>query len=132
MQERAPRRIAYPARYDPPMTATFQLTCVAYVRSTGGRVRLLLAIDRDGRPLFDGEPALLVEHRPGAPASRLLVEGPEGMDDAALELVHMSTGDAMARLIDDAHDEQGTLCGERLLGSAVSMQARAGSFDLDP
>ncbi len=39
---------------------------VAFVRQTSGRLHILFALDRDGRAVHEGEPVLLVDHRPGA------------------------------------------------------------------
>lgn len=113
---------AYPPRYKPTVDqARFQLVAVAFVRSVGGRVRLLLAIDRDGVPLFDGEPALLVEHRPGAAASDMSVEGAEGIDASALAVVRERASAALAELIGSAVDASGSFDGNRLLGRDIEV-----------
>jgi hypothetical protein len=116
--------------YDPGVTATFELVAVAFLRSTGGRVRVLLAIDRDGQQLFDGEPALLVEHRPGAPAAELALETADRIRPSAVDVVLAAITDDLARLVDEAHDELGQLDGERLLGRGASLRAPADTFDM--
>ncbi|MCW2921474.1 MAG: hypothetical protein JWL76_1348 [Thermoleophilia bacterium] len=112
------------------MTATFQLVAVAFLRSTGGRVRVLLAIDRDGEQLFDGEPALLLEHRPGAPAGTIELETADRIRASAIDVVHAAVAAELAQLVEDAHDEFGQLDGERLLGRSAEFSARADTFDM--
>jgi hypothetical protein len=107
----------------------FELIAVAFVRSTGGRVRVLLAIDREGRQLFDGEPALLAEHRPGRAAHELTLEGADRIDVAAIEHVRLLVAAGLAQLVEDAFDQEGTFDGQRLLGRAVAFRAPDNWFD---
>jgi hypothetical protein len=111
------------------MHETFELTCVAYSRSTGGTMRLLLAIERDGEPLFDGEPALLVEHRPGDDPSSLRAEGPDALDAAATELVRTAAAQDLAALVDSAFDRTGELRADLLLDRSVRVELPRGTFD---
>lgn len=111
------------------MTATFELVAVAFLRRTGGRVGVLFAIDRDGEQLFGGEPALLVEHRPGGPVQDLQVETADGIDGSASALVHASAATELAQLVEEAHDEYGQLDGARLLGRSATFDAAADTFD---
>jgi hypothetical protein len=110
------------------VTATFQLVAVAFLRSTGGRVRVLLAVDRDGDQLFDGEPALLLEHRPGRSASELALEGADRIPAAAIDLALAAAATDLARLVDEAHDELGQFDGERLLGRGATFEAAPDTF----
>lgn len=105
----------------------FQLVAVAFLRTTGGRVRVLLAIDRDGEQLHDGEPALLVEHRPGQSPTELVVDRADAVPEAAVELVTRHAP-ALVRLVEDACDEFGQLIGERLLGSGIDVRGARDSF----
>ena len=117
-----------PEGYHPPVDATFQLVAIAFLRSTGGRVRVLLAIDRDGEQLFEGEPALLLEHRPGRPAGELVLESADRIPDAATDAVLGHCAAELAQLVDQAHDESGQLDGERLLGRAATFVAAHATF----
>jgi hypothetical protein len=108
--------------------STFDLVAVAFMRSVGGRVRVLLAIDRDGEQLFEGEPALLVEHRPGTAASELVVDGADRIDPAAFELVARLAAAELAALIEASFDETGEFDGQRLLGRPVQLRARSDCF----
>lgn len=110
------------------MAASFQLVAVAFLRSTGGRVRVLLAIDRDGEQLFDGEPALLLEHRPGRPAGELVLDAADRIPGDATATVLELVATELAQLVDDAHDEFGQLDGERLLGRGTTFVAAAATF----
>jgi hypothetical protein len=109
--------------------STFELVVVAFLRSTGGVVRVLLAVDRDGEQLFDGEPALLAEHRPGAPAAQLELEGPERVDAAAVATIADLARTELARIVEHAFDDTGQFDGERILGTAVRVVAPRGSLD---
>jgi hypothetical protein len=108
--------------------STYQLTCVAFVRSTGGRIRVLLTIDRDGLPLFDGDPALLVEHRPWTEPGSLTVDGPDSLDPVAYEVVHRSVAPELASIVDEAHDRTGAFDASRLLGRSVGFEAPVDAF----
>ena len=112
------------------MTATLQLVAVAFLRSTGGRVRVLLAVDRDGMQLFDGEPALLVEHRPGRAADELVLEAADRIRASAVDVVLAAVATDLAQLVEDAHDEFGQLDGERLLGRGATLVAPVDTFDM--
>lgn len=92
-------------------------------------MRVLLAVDEGDVQLFEGEPALLVAHRPFAPAELLRVEGADALVAAALDAV-VSAASELAALIDAAHDRGGQFDGERLLGRRVTIAAPAGSFRL--
>ena len=113
------------------MPATFDLVAVAFLRSTGGRVRVLLAIDRDGEQLFDGEPALLLEHRPGASHSDLGLEGADRIPTSAIDIVLAEAATQLVRLVEEAHDAFGQLDGDRLLGRGARFHAPASTFDGD-
>ena len=112
------------------MESTFQLIVVACVRSTGGRIRLLLAIDRGNHQLFDGEPALLVEHRPGSDPSQLIVEGPDGMAQSSLELVRRGAGGAIGELLISGFDETGAWDMTRIIGSEITLVAPRDTFSM--
>ena len=111
------------------MTSTFALIPVAFLRSVGGVFSVLLAVDEGDAQLFDGEPALLVVHRPGAPAADMQVEGAEALVPAAVEVV-AGVATELVRLIDAAFTDDGAFDGERLLGARVVVDAPAGSFRL--
>ncbi len=110
------------------MPATFQLVVVAFLRSTGGRVRVLLAIDRDGEQLFEGEPALLAEHRPGSPPDELALEAAGRIRAGAVDVVLASVAAQIVAMIDGAHDDFGQLVGERLLGRSATFDAPSDTF----
>jgi hypothetical protein len=107
--------------------SAFQLVAVAFLHTAGGRMRVLLAIDRDGEQLHGGEPALLVEHRPGRSPAELVVDCADAVPDAAVELV-TGHAPALARLVEDACDEFGQLVGERLLGTGITIHGARESF----
>ena len=111
------------------MTSTFALIPVAFLRSVGGMFSVLLAVDEGDAQLFDGEPALLVVHRPGASAAELQVEGAEALVPDAVEVV-ASVASELVRLIEGAFDDDGAFDGERLLGARVVVDAPVGSFAL--
>ena len=111
------------------METDFELVAVAFMRTTGGRVRVLLAVDRAGEQLFDGEPALLLEHRPGAPAEQVLLEGADRIDATAIAHALDATRDALVELVDAAFDELGQFDGQRLLGRSIAFRAAIDSFD---
>ncbi|MCB0880066.1 MAG: hypothetical protein KDC46_13930 [Thermoleophilia bacterium] len=110
------------------MHADFQLTCVAFARSTGGRVRLLLAVDRGEEQLFDGEPVLLVDHRPGSRHEQLELTGPDAMEPAIVQQVHAAAALQLAALVDAAFDETGSFDGQRILGTGPTVALPAGLF----
>lgn len=111
------------------MECSFELVAVAFMRTVGGRVRVLLAIDRDGEQLFEGEPALLVEHRPGQPSSELVVDGADRIRAAAFAWVAEQAAAELVELVDAAFDELGQFDGQRLLGRGIAMRGPANSFD---
>ena len=91
---------------------------------------MLLAVDRDGEQLFDGEPALLLEHRPGRAPRELVLEAADNIRPAVTELVLAAVAHELAQLVEDAHDDFGQLDGERLLGRSTSLDAPADTFDV--
>lgn len=107
--------------------ARFELVAVAFVAGAGGRIGVLFVVDRDGVPLFDGEPSVLVQHRPGAAAGAMVVEVPERCPASAQELVAGAT-EAIARVLDAAYDQFGELVREQLLGSTVEMEGARDAF----
>lgn len=111
------------------MDAGFELVAVAFTRNAAGRVRLLLAIDRDGEQLFGGEPALLAEHRPGAPAAEIVIEGADRIPESAFDVVQRATHDQLAALVDSCFDRSGQFDGQRMLGRGVTMRAASDVFD---
>ncbi len=111
------------------MDVTFQFTCVAYSRSVGGAMRVLLAIDQGDRMLFDGEPVLLAEHRPSADASALRVEGPDAMDPVVVELVRSAIAIPLAALVDGSFGRDGELRLEQLLDARVAVLLPSDTFD---
>lgn len=116
------------------MDVAFTATCVAFVRSPGGRLRVLLCVDRGDQQLFDGEPALLAEHRPGCAPEQLLLEGPDAVAVPAVQRVRALLAQQLVELLDQACDDAGEFHRERLVGRSVEFQAPAGVFDtpLDP
>ena len=98
-----------------------QLVVVAYARSTGGRVRLLLAVEQDGQRLHEGEPVLLVEHHPAQPGSSVAVEGADVLEVDVVEHVAAVAGPAIVTLVDDAFDETGAWAPERILGKSIEL-----------
>lgn len=106
---------------------SFQLIAVAFVRSTGGAVRVLLAIDRDGEPLHEGEPAVLIEHRPGADPSTMEAEVAGAVPAVAADAV-LENATELAACIEAAFDRSGTFDGQRLLGTGVTFSAPHDTF----
>ena len=112
------------------MESTFELVAVAFLRSTGGEVRVLLAVDRDGEQLVDGEPALLASHRPGRSAEHVQLEGPERVAAEIVQQVAQLARIELARLVEEAFDEVGAFDGERMLGRSVRISAPHGLLDV--
>lgn len=112
-----------------PMDVAFSATCVAFVRGADGRLRVLLCVDRGDERLFGGDPALLVEHRPGAAASELVLDGPDALPAAALDALRDLLADRLAQLLDDAFDDTGEFRRERLLGRTVEFRAPRAILD---
>lgn len=107
--------------------ARYGLHGIAFVRQVGGRIHVLLAIDEDDRDCFAGEPVLLVDHRPGAPAAELVVEGADALAGIAVELVR-GQASQLAAWIDAAVDRTGAFDGERLVGEAHRFDGPPGAF----
>lgn len=111
------------------MDVAFSATCVAFLRSPGGRLRVLLCIDRGDEPLFDGDPALLAEHRPGAPSEQLLLEGPDALAASTVQQARALLAPRLVELLDQAFDDAGEFRRERLIGRAIEFRAPAAAFD---
>lgn len=109
-------------------SARYGLHGVAFIRQTGGRIHVLFAIDEGGADCFDGEPVLLVDHRPGAAPDQLTVEGADALSPHAVELIRAEAA-ALAAWIDGALDASGTFDGQRLLGEAHRFTGSAGAFE---
>jgi len=106
----------------------YQLVAVAFVHGVGGRMRVLFAVDREGKQLFGGEPAVLVEHRPGAPHATLEIEGADAISAPALSHLR-SSSEHLAQLIEGAFDREGTFRREQLLGHHVELRGPAALFE---
>lgn len=111
------------------MEVEFQLVVVAFVRSAGGQVRVLLAIDREGVQLHEGEPVLLASVRPHA-TDPVVVEGPDEMDPERTTAVSRYAGERLRAMVESAFDEQGSLAAERLLGRSATWVGPPEWFDL--
>lgn len=105
------------------MSARFELVAIAFLRAAGGRMHVLLAASRDGIDLFDGEPVLLVEHRPGSDPEAMHVEGADVVPDALVAVIRTHARAPLARLVDDAFDDAGELDGQRLVGRSIAFTA---------
>ncbi|MCW2949994.1 MAG: hypothetical protein JWN41_1007 [Thermoleophilia bacterium] len=112
------------------MTATYYLIPIAFIRSTGGAFKVLLAIDHENQPLFDGEPAVLITHRPGAQSHELRAEGAAALAPDAL-LAVTSAASLIAHAIDSAHDREGNFMADQLLGRRITLVAPRGIFAVD-
>ncbi|MEO6867798.1 MAG: hypothetical protein ABI200_07230 [Gaiellales bacterium] len=110
------------------MKIDHQLIIVAFVRTTGGRIRVLLGVDRAGTQLFGGEPVLLVEHRPGQPSSELEIEGSDQLDASLVKHIGTMTAVAIVEAIEAAFDDSGNFVSERLLGCSLSYLASPDAF----
>ncbi|MCW2926910.1 MAG: hypothetical protein JWM86_878 [Thermoleophilia bacterium] len=108
----------------------FELVVVAFVRSTGGRVRVLMAVDRDGEQLFDGEPVLLVDHRPGDHHDALVLEGPDGLDPSAVAAVRAAGSAVLVALVEGAFTDDGSFDGTRMLDRPVTLRLPNRAFDM--
>lgn len=106
----------------------FTLVAMAFVRSAGGAVSVLFGVDQEGVPLFDGEPVLIVQHRPGADPDLLEVDVADALPPQSGDLVAERAGRSLVELVDGAFDRQGSFDGERLLGRGVDLVASADSF----
>ena len=84
---------------------------VAFVRQTGGRMHVLFSVESDDRLQHDGEPVLLVDHRPGG-----------AHDDVAFEAASVLTAPVVAAL--EAHRADFAAC-------FAAAFAADGSFDPD-
>ena len=92
---------------------------------------VLYTVDRDDHALHDGDPVVLVEHRPGSPVTDLSIELSEQVPAAAAAFVHTHAADQLLVMIEDAFDSAGMFDGERLLGCNVSFLAQPGTFERD-
>ncbi|MCW2959703.1 MAG: hypothetical protein JWM25_1812 [Thermoleophilia bacterium] len=99
----------------------YELTAVAFIQSVGGEIGVLLAVDRDGEQLFDGEPALLMRHRPGADHGALHLEGAEVVPVELVEELRAGAAD-LAGLVEGAHARDGMFDGGRLVGGVVVVE----------
>lgn len=99
------------------------------MHTVGGRVRLLLAVDREGLALFDGDPVLLAEHRPGADPEELLLEGPDALPARGVRRIWIAAHRQLADLVVLAFDEQGSFDGQRVLGHVIDVSLPARTFD---
>jgi hypothetical protein len=99
----------------------YELTAVAFIHSVGGEIGVLLAVDRDGEQLFEGEPALLIRHRPGADPGSMHVEGAEIVPEELVGQLRSGAAD-LAALVESAHARDGTFDGGRLVGSSVIVE----------
>jgi len=88
---------------------------------------VLLAVDRDGTQLFAGEPAVLVEHRPGAASDQLTIEVAERVPVAGHALVSLASV-RLVELLDGAYDDEGSLRRERFLGVPVEIRGAHDAF----
>jgi hypothetical protein len=111
------------------VSSTFHLIPVAFLRSTGGMVNVLLAVDEGDEQLFEGEPALLVAHRPGSPPHELRVETAAALAQESLDAVQR-VADVLAQLIEGAYTRQGEFDPDLLLGKRVPLDAPSGTFTL--
>lgn len=103
------------------METCIQLIVVAYARSTGGRVRLLFAMDHDGAQLHEGEPVLLAEHHPAEAANAVDFEGAVVVAPQLVEHVRTHAPQAVASLVDAAFDATGEWVPERILGRSIEL-----------
>ena len=102
---------------------------VAFIRQTGGRVHVLFAIDELGEDRHDGEPVLLVDHRPGDAPTSLVVEAADEIPAQGVDHVR-EQATQLASWIDSAFDAAGTFDGERILGEAHRFDAPPGVFNI--
>lgn len=106
----------------------FHLHPAAFLRQTGGSLHVLFAVrDADGAWFFDGEPALIVQHRPGEDPQEIDVEGADALDGGTVELVARERP-ALAACIEAAFDTQGSFDGELLLAQRVLVRAPRDAF----
>lgn len=104
------------------MECTYELICVAYVHAAAGQIRVLFAVDKDNQALGNGEPLLLAAFRPGEAVDRLTIEGPDGMDDGSITLIHGKAAKQIVSLIEGAFDRRGVFQRERLFSERVTFQ----------
>lgn len=111
----------------------YTLVAVAFVRSVGGLLRvLLLAVDADGEPLHGGEPVLMLEVRPGAGPETVVVEPADALPATVHSIVAEQVAAPFVVMVEAAFDDTGEFQGNRLAGSTVEVHAPAGSFGERP
>lgn len=102
-------------------TEVLQLVAVAFLRQTGGRIGVLFAVDGPDGPQHDGEPVLLVQHRPGAGADQLEVEGADALAPGVVRAVRAQAA-AVVAAVEAGLDAFGQVDGTLLLGSTVDLR----------
>ncbi|MCW2956109.1 MAG: hypothetical protein JWO69_978 [Thermoleophilia bacterium] len=100
------------------------LIAVAFHHGTGGQLRVLLAVDRDGDPMYDGEPAIMATHRPGDDPSRMELEGAEAVPSEFVSELGVAVGQ-LAAVLEAAFERDGSFSGARLVGQVVTVEVPA-------
>jgi len=90
-------------------------------------MRVLLAVDQDGEQLFEGDPVLLVEQRPGTTGG-LEVDGADAVPAAAIAHV-LSVATELEALVEAAFDREGAFQRELLLGKHVELPGPVDLFE---
>lgn len=106
----------------------YTLVAVAFLRSLGGMLRVLFAVDAGAVQLHDGEPVVLMEVRPGAPDSSVVVEAADALGPAVEAVVAERASRAFVELVDAAFADDGTFDGGRLTGRTIELVAAPGTF----
>jgi hypothetical protein len=97
---------------------------VAFVRQTSGRLHVLFSLDRDGSPAYEGEPVLLVDHRPEAGIEDIEIEGSDVV--AAADLAGASANlEAFATCFTRAFAADGSFVADQLLAERIHLDVDA-------
>lgn len=99
-------------------TSTLHWIPVAFVRQTSGRLHVLFSLDRDATPLHDGDPVLLVDHRPGEDAADLTFEPADVLDDAVVAGLDANRAE-FATCLAGAFTRDGSFDADQLLAQRI-------------
>lgn len=94
---------------------------VAFVRQTTGRMHVLFSLDLGTEQQFEGEPVLLVDHRPGDDVADIAFEPADVVDAPVVAALEGYRTD-FAACLDRAHRRDGSFEPDLLLEQRVRMQ----------
>lgn len=94
---------------------------VAFVRQTGGRLHVLFSLEHDGAPQHEGEPLLLVDHRPGSGAADVEFEAADALAPRFTDVLDLHRT-AFADCLAAAFGSDGAFDADRLIAQRVELQ----------